>query len=138
MRKILTIMVILSVALSSFLFFAFRNSTVLSVEGKFGIFCLNCSILEKGSADGAYGFGLAYCDNEIRQMSNTIKYDEIDRFKLFLKEKGLVKIVDKVVKIEIHLKSNNNKKYFTATKEYLKEIELLNDTDKEIIAAYFK
>ncbi len=120
------------------LFFSFRKSSFLSVEGKFGTFCLSCKAYESGSAVGTYGFGLAYCDDNIKEMSNQINYDEIEKFKVFLKDKGLSNLLDRVVKIEQTLKSNNTEKYFTAVKDYSNEIELLNVEDKEMVLVYFK
>lgn len=139
MKKTILVITTLSiVTLSLFSFFVFRKSVSLSIEGKFGTFCLNCSVFEKGNAVGAYGFGLAYCDEEIRKMSNTVKYDEIDKFKFYLERKGLFNVLDKVSEIEQNLKSNNNEKYFYATQEYINEIEHLNQTEKVLVLSYFK
>ena len=72
------------------LFFSFRKSTSLSVEGKFGTFCLSCRAYESGSAVGAYGFGLAYCDDKIKEMSNKerlVLLDAVNKFMPNIKEK---------------------------------------------------
>ncbi|MEG0852128.1 MAG: hypothetical protein RSH24_19815, partial [Flavobacterium sp.] len=116
----------------------FRKSTFLSVEGKFGTFCLSCKAYESGSAVGTYGFGLAYCDDNIKEMSNKIDYDEIEKFKVFLKDKGLSDLLDRVVKIEQTLKSNNTEKYFTAVKDYSNEIESLDKSKKELLQSYLR
>lgn len=122
--------------ISMILFFSFRKSTFLSVEGKFGTFCLSCKAYESGSAVGTYGFGLAYCDDNIKEMSNKVNYDEIEKFQLFLNAKGLFTISDKVNTIAEYLKSNNTEKYFTAVKDYSNEIERLNSENKEIVLSY--
>jgi len=127
---------ILLLPISIVLFFSFRKSTFLSVEGKFGTFCLSCKTYESGSAVGTYGFGLAYCDDNIKEMSNKIDYNEIEKFKAYLKDKGLLDVLDKVIKIEQTLKSNDTKKYFSAVKDYSNEIERLNSKDKEIVLSY--
>lgn len=124
--------------ISMILFFSFRKSTFLSVEGKFGTFCLSCKAYESGSAVGSYGFGLAYCDDNIKEMSNKVNYDEIEKFQLYLNAKGLFAISDKVNTIAEYLKSNNTEKYFTAVKDYSNEIELLNIDDKKMIIEYLK
>lgn len=127
---------VLFLPISIVLFFSFRKSTFLSIEGKFGTFCLSCKAYESGSAVGTYGFGLAYCDDNIKEMSNKIDYDEIEKFKVFLKDKGLSNLLDRVVKIEQTLKSNNTEKYFTAVKDYSNEIESLDKSKKELIQSY--
>lgn len=127
---------ILLLPISVVLFFSFSKSTFLSVEGKFGTFCLSCKAYESGSAVGAYGFGLAYCDDNIKEMSNKIDYNEIEKFKVFLKDKGLSNLLDRVVKIEQTLKSNNTEKYFTAVKDYSNEIESLDKSKKELVQSY--
>lgn len=129
---------ILLLPISIVLFFSFRKSTSLSVEGKFGTFCLSCKAYESGSAVGTYGFGLAYCNDNIKEMSNKIDYDEIEKFKAYLKDKGLLDVLGKVIKIEQTLKSNNTEKYFSAVKDYSNEIELLNVDDKKMIIEYLK
>lgn len=129
---------VLLLPISIVLFFSFRKSTFLSVDGKFGIFCLSCRAYEHGSAVGAYGFGLAYCDDSIKEMSNKIDYDEIDKFKVYLKDKGLLDVLDKVIKIEQTLKSNSNEKYFSAVKDYSNEIESLDNSQKDLVMTYFK
>lgn len=127
---------LLLLPISMILFFSFRKSTFLSVEGKFGTFCLSCKAYESGSAVGTYGFGLAYCDDNIKEMSNKVNYDEIEKFQLFLNAKGLFTISDKVNTIAEYLKSNNTEKYFTAVKDYSNEIERLNSENKEIVLSY--
>ena len=129
---------VLLLPISIVLFFSFRKSTFLSVEGKFGTFCLSCKAYESGSAVGTYGFGLAYCDDNIKEMSNKIDYNEIEKFKIYLKDKGLLDVLGKVIKIEQTLKSNNTEKYFTSVKDYSNEIELLNVDDKKMIIEYLK
>lgn len=139
MKKTILVITVLSiVTISLFSFFVFRKSVSLSIEGELGTFCLNCSVFEKGIAADAYGFGLAYCNDEIRKMSNKVNYDEIDKFKLYLERKGLFDVLDKVSQIEQNLKSNNNEKYFYATQEYINEIEHLNQTEKDLVLSYFK
>lgn len=96
MKKTILVITALSIVTISLFSFVFRKSVSLSIEGEFGTFCLNCSVFEKGNAAAAYGFGLAYCDDEIRKMSNKVNYDEIDRFKLYLERKGLFDVLDKV------------------------------------------
>lgn len=120
------------------LFFSFRKSTSLSIEDKFGTFCLSCYAYEKGSAVGAYGFGLAYCNDNIKEMSNKIDYDEIEKFKLYLNTKSLFTISDKVDNIVACLKANDTEKYFSSVKEYSIEIERLKIEDKEIVLQYLR
>lgn len=127
---------LLLLPISMILFLSFRKSTFLSVEGKFGTFCLSCKAYESGSAVGTYGFGLAYCDDNIKEMSNKVDYDEIEKFQLYLNAKGLFTISDKVNTIAEYLKSNNNEKYFSAVKDYSNEIERLNSENKEIVLSY--
>ena len=67
------------------LFLSFAKPTSLIIEDKFGTFSLNCRTFEKGSAIGAYGFGLAYCNKEINDLSKVVHYEEIDHYIQFLK-----------------------------------------------------
>lgn len=127
---------LLLLTIGVFLFFSFRKSTRLFVEGKFGTFCLECRAYQGGSAFGAYGFGLAYCDDKIKEMSNEIDYAEIEKFKIYLKENSLFDVLDKLEKIELTLKSNNTEKYFTAVKDYSNEIESLDKSKKELVQSY--
>ena len=129
-------LVILLLPISIVLFLSFRKSTSLSVEGKFGTFCLSCRAYEKGSAVGAYGFGLAYCDDNIKEISNKIDYDEIAKFKVYLNDKGLFTISDRVSNIAEYLKTNDTEKYVSSVKDYSNEIERLNSEDKEIVLQY--
>ncbi len=127
---------LLLLPISIILFFSFRKSTFLSVEGKFGTFCLSCRAYESGSAVGAYGFGLAYCDDNIKEMSNKIAYDEIEKFQLYLNDKGLFTVSAKVNNIAAYLRANNTERYFSSVKDYSNEIERLNSKDKEIVLSY--
>lgn len=127
---------LLLLPISMILFFSFRKSTSLSVEGKIGTFCLSCRAYESGSAVGTYGFGLAYCNDNIKEMSNKIDYDEIEKFKAYLKDKGLLDVLGKVIKIEQTLKSNDTEKYFSAVKDYSNEIESLDKSKKELVQSY--
>lgn len=127
---------ILLLPVSIILFLSFRKSTSLSVEGKFGTFCLSCKAYESGSAFGTYGFGLAYCDDNIKKMFNKVDYDEIEKFKLYLNDKGLFTISDKVSDIAEYLKTNDTEKYVSSVKDYSNEIERLNSKDKEIVLLY--
>ena len=120
------------------LFLSFRKSTSLSVEGKFGTFCLSCKAYESGSAIGTYGFGLAYCDDNIKEMSNKVDYEEIEKFQLYLNNKGLFTISDKVSNIVEYLKTNDTEKYVSSVKDYSNEIEHLNSEDKEIVLQYLR
>lgn len=88
-------LIILPVVLSLILFLSFAKPTSLKVEDKFGTFSLNCKTFEKGSAIGAYGFGLAYCNDENKELAKVIRYDEIDSYIQFLKKTAclLLKIV---------------------------------------------
>lgn len=129
---------ILLLPVSIVLFLSFRKSTSLSVEGKFGTFCLSCKAYESGSAIGTYGFGLAYCDDNIKEMSNKVDYEEIEKFQLYLNNKGLFTISDKVSNIAEYLKTNDTEKYVSSVKDYSNEIERLTSEDKEIVLHYLR
>lgn len=131
-------LIILPVVLSLILFLSFAKPTSLKVEDKFGTFSLNCKTFEKGSAIGAYGFGLAYCNDENKELAKVIRYDEIDSYIRFLKENGLFTIENRVVQIKTSLKNEDNKTYVQLVEEYIKEIENLTYSKKEIALSFFK
>lgn len=131
-------LIILPVVLSLILFLSFAKPTSLKVEDKFGTFSLNCKTFEKGSAIGAYGFGLAYCNDENKELAKVIRYDEIDSYIQFLKENGLFTIENRVVQIKTSLKNEDNKTYVQLVEEYIKEIENLTYSKKEIALSFFK
>lgn len=137
-NKIVLFVVLSCICVGSFLYLTLRKSTILSVEGKFGTFCLTCKAIESGSAIGVHGFGLAYCNGKIKEMSNKVNYDEIESFKLYLKEKELLQILNKVLIVENSLKSNNTEKYFFAIQDYTNEIMLLDEFEKQKVLSYFK
>lgn len=128
----------LPVVLSLILFLSFAKPTSLKVEDKFGTFSLNCKTFEKGSAIGAYGFGLAYCNDENKELAKVVRYDEIDSYIQFLKENGLFTIENRVVQIKTSLKNEDNKTYVQLVEEYIKEIENLTYSKKEIALSFFK
>lgn len=130
-------LIILLVVLSLILFLSFAKPTSLKVEDKFGTFSLNCKTFEKGTAIGAYGFGLAYCNDENKELTKVIRYDEIDSYIQFLKENSLFTIEKRVVKIKTSLKNEDNKTYVQLVEEYIKEIESLTYLEKEIILSFF-
>src|SRR5690606_413402 len=131
-------LIILPVVLSLILFLSFAKPTSLKVEDKFGTFSLNCKTFEKGSAIGAYGFGLAYCNDENKELAKVIRYDEIDSYIQFLKENGLFTIENRVVQIKTSLKNEDNKTNVQLVEEYIKEIENLTYSKKEIALSFFK
>lgn len=131
-------LIILPVVLSLILFLSFAKPTSLKVEDKFGTFSLNCKTFEKGSAIGAYGFGLAYCNDENKELAKVVRYDEIDSYIQFLKENGLFTIENRVVQIKTSLKNEDNKTYVQLVEEYIKEIENLTYSKKEIALSFFK
>ena len=131
-------LIILPVVLSLILFLSFAKPTSLKVEDKFGTFSLNCKTFEKASAIGAYGFGLAYCNDENKELAKVIRYDEIDSYIQFLKENGLFTIENRVVQIKTSLKNEDNKTYVQLVEEYIKEIENLTYSKKEIALSFFK
>lgn|SRR5690554_4008011 len=131
-------LIILPVAFSLILFLSFAKLTSLKVEDKFGTFSLNCTAFEKGSAIGAYGFGLAYCNNENKEFTKVIRYDEIDSYIQFLKENNLFDIEKRVVQIKTSLKNKDNKTYVHLVEKYINEIESLTSSEKEIILSFFK
>jgi len=128
----------LPVAFSLILFLSFAKPTSLKVEDKFGTFSLNCKTFEKGSAVGAYGFGLAYCNNENKELAKVIRYDEINSYIQFLKENGLFAIKKRVVQIKTSLENDDNEMYFNQVEKYIKEIESLTSSEKEIVLSFFK
>lgn len=131
-------LIMLPVVLSLILFLSFAKPTSLKVEDKFGTFSLNCKTFEKGSAIGAYGFGLAYCNDENKELAKVVRYDEIDSYIQFLKENGLFTIENRVVQIKTSLKNEDNKTYVQLVEEYIKEIENLTYSKKEIALSFFK
>lgn len=128
----------LPVAFSLILFLSFAKPTSLKVEDKFGTFSLNCKTFEKGSAVGAYGFGLAYCNNENKELAKVIRYDEINSYIQFLKENGLFAIKKRVVQIKTSLENDDSEMYFNQVEKYIKEIESLTSSEKEIVLSFFK
>lgn len=128
----------LPVAFSLILFLSFAKPTSLKVEDKFGTFSLNCKTFEKGSAVGAYGFGLAYCNEEINDLSKVIHYEEIDHYIQFLKDNNFSKIQHRVTQIKTSLENNNSEMYFNQVEKYIKEIENLTYSEKEIVLSFFK
>lgn len=136
-KRLLLVLSSLAVVFS-ILFFALNKSTIINIESKLGKFCLECKAYQSGNGTSAYGFGLAYCDNKINKMSNAIKYNEIDKYKLHLNDRGFVKIMNLVSEIEYNLKSNNAKKYVYSVREYTKEINDLNIRQKEDVLSFFK
>ena len=131
-------LIILPVVLSLILFLSFAKPTSLKVEDKFGTFSLNCKTFEKGSAVGAYGFGLAYCNNENKELAKVIRYDEINSYIQFLKENGLFAIKKRVVQIKTSLENDDSEMYFNQVEKYIKEIESLTSSEKEIVLSFFK
>ncbi|HLW41004.1 MAG TPA: hypothetical protein VKY82_01390 [Flavobacterium sp.] len=131
-------LIMLPVAFSLILFLSFAKPTSLKVEDKFGTFSLNCKTFEKGSAVGAYGFGLAYCNNENKELAKVIRYDEINSYIQFLKENGLFAIKKRVVQIKTSLENDDNEMYFNQVEKYIKEIESLTSSEKEIVLSFFK
>lgn len=127
----------LPVAFSLILFLSFAKPTSLKVEDKFGTFSLNCKTFEKGSAVGAYGFGLAYCNNENKELAKVIRYDEINSYIQFLKENGLFTIENRVVQIKTSLENDDSEMYFNQVEKYIKEIESLTSSEKEIALSFF-
>lgn len=131
-------LLLFSASILLLLFFSIKKSTTVTLESKLGIFCLKCRAYETGSGISVYGFGLAYCNGEIKKISSyTMNYDEIDKFKLHLKDKGFIKIINIVSEIEQNLKSNDTEKYIYAVEEYAKEIELLNHIERETVLSFF-
>lgn len=128
----------LPVTFSLILFLSFAKPISLKVEDKFGTFSLNCKTFEKGSAVGAYGFGLAYCNNENKELAKIIRYDEIDNYIQFLKENNLFTIENRVVQIKTSLENNDSEMYFNQVEKYIKEIESLTSSEEEIILSFFK
>lgn len=128
----------LPVAFSLILFLSFAKPTSLKVEDKFGTFSLNCKTFEKGSAVGAYGFGLAYCNNKNKELAKVIRYDEINSYIQFLKENGLFAIKKRVVQIKTSLENDDSEMYFNQVEKYIKEIESLTSSEKEIVLSFFK
>lgn len=133
-----SLLIMLPVTFSLILFLSFAKPTSLKVEDKFGTFSLNCKTFEKGSAVGAYGFGLAYCNDENKELAKIIRYDEIDNYIQFLKENNLFTIENRVVQIKTSLKNKDNKMYVQFVEEYIKEIESLTSSEKEIALSFFK
>lgn len=133
-----SLLIMLPVTFSLILFLSFAKPTSLKVEDKFGTFSLNCKTFEKGSAVGAYGFGLAYCNDENKELAKIIRYDEIDNYIQFLKENNLFTIENRVVQIKTSLKNKDNKMYVQLVEEYIKEIESLTSSEKEIALSFFK
>ena len=125
-------------AFSFVLLLSFGKPTTIRVENKFGTFCLECKTYESGRGIGIYGFGLAFCNDNIREMSNRVNYDEIDNYRLFLKDKGFSEIATKVAEIEHYLKSDNTENYVYAVQEYITIIEDLNQPEKEIVLSFFR
>lgn len=135
-KKSLLIIIPLAI-LSAVLLLSFTNPNAVTLESKFGTFCLNCKVYESVSGNNTYGFGVASCDGSIKEMSNKVNYDEINKFKLHLEDNGFTKILNLVTKIEQHLKSNNSEKYIFTVEEYIKEIELLDEMEKEKALSFF-
>lgn len=137
MKRVLLLLV--SIGFLSFvLFLMFGKPTSITIESQLGTFCLKCKTFESGSGIGAYGFGLAFCDDKIVEMSNTVNYDEINKFRQYLKANGFVEIANKVSQIEHYLKAENTEKYVDAVQEYTSEIERLNSVEKENLLAFLK
>ncbi|SRR5690606_25100972 len=130
--------IILPVAFAFILFLSFAKPTSLIIEDKFGTFSLNCRTFEKGSAIGAYGFGLAYCNKEINDLSKVVHYEEIDHYIQFLKNNNFSKIQHRVTQIKTSLENNNSEMYFNQVEKYIKEIESLTSSEKEIALSFFK
>lgn len=134
-------LVLIIIPIGTILFFSvlfLRKSTTITLEDKFGTFSLDCRGYETGRGVGGYGFSVAYCNNKIKEMSNIVNYDEIGKFNLYLENKGLFNIANKVSEIEQILKTNDTKKYVHAVQQYKKEISLLGVMEKEVIISYFK
>lgn len=131
-------LIILPIALALILFLSFAKPTSLIVEDKFGTFSLNCKVFEKGSAIGAYGFGLAYCNEEINDISKVVHYEKIDQYIQFLKNNNFSKIEHRVTQIKISLENNDHEMYFSQVEKYIKEIESLTSSEKENVLSFFK
>jgi len=133
------LIIIISICFLTFVFFSIslRTPTRISLESKFGTFCLECKTFETGSGISIYGFGIAYCNDKIRQMSKKVNYYEIEKYKIFLNSNGFNNLSNKVSDISNYIKINNTEKYITTVIDYNEEIEHLNSSDKEIILSYF-
>ncbi|MGM0636333.1 MAG: hypothetical protein ACQESK_09725 [Bacteroidota bacterium] len=125
-------------ALSFVLFFAISKSTTVKIESKLGKFCIECKAYQKGSGISTYGFGLAFCDNKINEMANTIESDEMNNYKSHLNDKGFIEIVNLLAEIESNLKSNNTKGYVYSVIAYRKQINELDAKQKEDVLSFFE
>jgi len=81
----------------------------------------------KGS--GKYGFGICKAGTEVADMQFNPNYEEIAKFKLFLKHNGHTNIERAVVDIEQSMESGNSEKYANAVEKYYTEIEKLSDPE---------
>lgn len=137
-RKVLLVVILPVCIVISFFYLLFLKKSVnITLENRFGTFCLDCRTIEKGSGYSIYGFGLAYCDDKIKEMSNKIKYYEIERYKIYLKSNGFSVLSNRVADIAKNLKTEKTEEYFLNVKEYEKEINQLNSDEKKIILSYF-
>lgn len=135
MRKVyIYISIIFACGIFGYLYYG-KTSNV-NLENQFGSFSIICRGFETASGSFINNFGVCFCDKDISSMKASLDTVNINRYKVYLKEKKHSKLLENILTIEKSLELNDLELYKKTLDEYSSSFNQLDESTQNSINSF--